>query len=183
MNGCKGNYLTVVENGRIAEYCLDDKKEWSLGRADGENIPDIRLESTTISRQHGTFGNIDGLWVYFDNYGKNGTVMNGKPLNKGIGGLKKAEILQDGDVFVFGGAGRDVICRGTVWAYFFENSSGHEWRRVDTRDCTGLIFSAGTEKQEFDNPEKGMVLEFDEGTVIYMGNYTFLSGNARGETN
>ncbi|MCR5303208.1 MAG: FHA domain-containing protein, partial [Lachnospiraceae bacterium] len=78
MHGEKGNSLIVIESGSQTTYYLDDRRVWNVGRASKDNVPDIRLHSTTASRKHGKFENIDGIWFYLDSNGKNGTVYNGK---------------------------------------------------------------------------------------------------------
>ena len=72
MRGKKGNSLVVIENGQLTTYSLDDRVTWEVGRPSKENIPDIKLHSATVSRQHGRFQNMDGIWFYVDRMGKNG---------------------------------------------------------------------------------------------------------------
>lgn len=76
--------LIVIENGMLNVYSLDDKIRWNVGRLSADNEPDIILHSSTVSRKHGYFKNIDGSWFYVDNHGKNGTVYNGKHVSVGI---------------------------------------------------------------------------------------------------
>lgn len=74
----KGNNLVIIESGQLIEYALDDKNIWEIGRPTKGNIPDIKLYSTTVSRKHGKFENMEGIWFYIDYNGKNGTFYNHK---------------------------------------------------------------------------------------------------------
>ena len=96
------NNLLVIENGHINTYLLDDKTEWSVGRLSKDNRPDIELHAPTISRKHGKFRNVESIWFYYDENGKNGTIYNKKPIKPGIKGRTKALMLNPGDVFVLG---------------------------------------------------------------------------------
>lgn len=53
MNIKKSNNLVVIENGQLTQYSLDDKNVWEVGRPSRDNVPDIKLHSTTASRKHG----------------------------------------------------------------------------------------------------------------------------------
>ena len=103
MNGKKGNSLVVIENGQLTTYCLDDKLIWTVGRPSQDRIPDIRLRSTTVSRNHGHFHNTDGVWYYIDSNGKNGTVFNKKHVTLNKHRKVMPIELHDGDTMVFGG--------------------------------------------------------------------------------
>lgn len=103
MYGKKEKNLIIIENGQLTSYMLDDKNVWEVGRPSKENIPDIKLHSTTVSRRHGKFQNLDGEWFYLDYNGKNGTVYNQKHIKPGINGRVRPVMLKDGDLFVFGG--------------------------------------------------------------------------------
>ncbi|MCM1186519.1 MAG: FHA domain-containing protein [Lachnoclostridium sp.] len=108
-HGKWANNFIVIENGQLTVYPLDDKIAWEIGRVSKENRPDIILHSTTVSRKHGRFQNVDGVWFYLDYNGKNGTVYNQKHITSGLNGRVKPVVLKDGDVFVFG---------GTVWGLY-----------------------------------------------------------------
>ena len=103
MHGKNGNSLIIIEKGQLTAYTLDDRNVWEIGRPSKGNIPDIKLHSTTVSRKHGKFQNMDGVWFYVDYNGKNGTVYNQKHINPGINGRMKPVMLYDGDILVFGG--------------------------------------------------------------------------------
>lgn len=109
MYGKKGNNLIIIENGQLTSYMLDDKNVWEVGRPSKENIPDIKLHSATVSRRHGKFQNLDGEWFYLDYNGKNGTVYNQKHIRPGINGRVRPVMLEDGDLFVFGGGEKQVL--------------------------------------------------------------------------
>lgn len=106
MHGRKGNSLVIIESGQIITYALDEKDAWEIGRPTKNNNPDIKMHSPTVSRKHGRFHKMDGIWFYLDYNGKNGTVYNHKHLSAGIGGRIKPVLLSDGDTFVFGGGKR-----------------------------------------------------------------------------
>ena len=74
MSGNRENTLIVIENGQLTSYDLDNRLIWEVGRPSKDNLPDIKLHSLTVSRKHGRFQNIDGMWFYLDKNGKNGTV-------------------------------------------------------------------------------------------------------------
>ncbi|MBE5916010.1 MAG: FHA domain-containing protein [Pseudobutyrivibrio ruminis] len=96
------NLLLIEEDNHEYRICLDNRISWSLGRPSNENIPDIILNSRTVSRKHGKFQNMDGIWFYLDFNGKNGTIYNDKLLEPGINGRMKPIMLKNGDEFIFG---------------------------------------------------------------------------------
>ena len=51
----KRNVLTLLENGQLKTYLLDDQLSWEVGRESINSNPDIKLRSTTVSRRHGKF--------------------------------------------------------------------------------------------------------------------------------
>ena len=60
----KRNVLTLLENGQLKTYLLDDQLSWEVGRESINSNPDIKLRSITVSRKHGKFQNINGNWLY-----------------------------------------------------------------------------------------------------------------------
>ena len=56
------NNLIVIENGQLNIYLLDNQVVWEVGRMSKEHTPDIPMHATTISRRHGRFQNMDGIW-------------------------------------------------------------------------------------------------------------------------
>ena len=104
------NVLVVSENGRQQTVELDARNIWEVGRPYKDNSPDIKLYTTTVSRKHGSFQNIDGIWFYIDNHRRNGTAYNGRLIDVGINGRVKPVILKDGDELIFG-CGRSLIQR------------------------------------------------------------------------
>lgn len=131
MNGKENNKLIVIENGEISTYSLDDKLQWNIGRPSKENNPDIKLYSTTVSRKHGSFKNMDGIWFYLDGNGKNGTVYNKKRIKPGLNGRIKPIMLSDGDVLVFGGGEENAINNKIPRAVFFNRESDDFWELDD----------------------------------------------------
>ena len=177
MLGKKGNSLVVIENGQLTSYSLDDKVTWEVGRPSKENIPDIKLHSTTVSRQHGRFQNIDGMWFYVDKKGKNGTDYNGKHVTPGIRGRVKPITLNNGDVLIFGGGEGAVINSKTIWAMFSERRFDERWRVEDTKGLSRLSFTDGNQSTVLANPVKGTIIEKEDGIAIYMGDITYLVGD------
>lgn len=173
------NNLIVIENGQLRTYMLDDKLIWEVGRPSKDNQPDIKLHSATVSRRHGRFRNMDGIWFYVDNNGKNGTVYNEKHIETGLNGRVKPIMLSDGDIFIFGGGREAVINQKTVWAMFSTHYYDACWRVVETKEQTNFIFSDGQKKTTLRNPVKGTVVEEDGGLAIYMGDITYLTGDIR----
>ena len=83
------NNLIVIENGQLNIYLLDNQVVWEVGRMSKEHTPDIPMHATTISRRHGRFQNMDGIWFYMDENPKNGTIRNRKKLSSGLHGRVK----------------------------------------------------------------------------------------------
>lgn len=171
------NNLIVIENGHLSVFHLDDKQTWEIGRPAGNNRPDIGLYSTTISRKHGRFQNMDGIWFYMDFSGKNGTVYNNKRIKSGIHGRVKPLLLKDGDVLVFGGGEEAIINCKTVWAMFSEREYGESWRVADTKGYKELAFVGADRNVCYENPPKGTIVKLEAGVGIYMGDITYLCGN------
>lgn len=179
MNGKKGNKLIVIEDKQIKSYTLDNRNTWEIGRASKDNIPDIKLKSLTVSRKHGKFQNMEGIWFYLDYKGKNGTVYNKKHINTGINGRVKPILLNDGDVFVFGGEEEEVIDCKTIWALFITRDYEESWRIVDTKECKRIKIVTGEATTILNRPNKGTVIDKEDGIAIYMGELTYLIGNIK----
>lgn len=171
------NKLIVIENGQLSTYLLDDKLLWEIGRPSKENQPDIKLYSTTVSRRHGRFQNMDGIWFYLDNNGKNGTVYNDKHIKAGLNGRLKPVMLKDGDVFVFGGGEEAIITCKTIWAMFSNMECNENWRVVDTKGLSDLSFTDGRKTISYKKPEKATIVKQNNGMAIYMGDITYLLGD------
>jgi pSer/pThr/pTyr-binding forkhead associated (FHA) protein len=172
----RSNYLIVIENGKLDTYMLDDRAVWEVGRPSRGNIPDIVMRSPVVSRRHGRFRNMDGLWFYLDLYSKNGTTYNGKRLTPGLHGRGKPVMIEDGDVFVFGGGDRGVIDSRTVWAMYRTGELERDWRVVDTDGIMRPRFYCGEDLIEVRNPIVGSVVKNKHGLAIYMGSETYLNG-------
>ena len=177
MHGKMENQLIIIENGKLSTVTLDDGIVWTVGRPSNENSPDIRFYSSTVSRRHGEFQNMDGVWFYLDHHGKNGTVYNGKHVECGRNGKIKPILLKDGDVLIFGGGSEAAINSKTVWTMFCTHGYEGNWKVIDTKDTSQLHLSDGRNHWVYANPEKGTVLEKEEGMVIYMGDVTYVTGN------
>ena len=120
MSSNKINRLIVIENGQLISYDLDNKLVWEVGRPSINNVPDIKLHTLTVSRKHGRFQNMDGMWFYIDKKGKNGTVYNGKYITTGLKGRIKPVALKNGDILIFGGGKEAIVNYKTIWAMFSE---------------------------------------------------------------
>lgn len=183
MSKKRANNLIIIENGQLSTYILDDRLSWVVGRPSKDGEPDIKLYSVTVSRNHGRFQNMDGVWFYIDNNGKNGTIYNGVHLETGIAGRNKPIILSDGDVLIFGGGEQPVINYKTVWAMFSTHYYDERWNVVETRDYRELVFKSGNDTIELTNPDKGTVIDNDNGVAIYMGDVTYMAGDISLSTN
>lgn len=173
----KRNVLTLLENGQLKTYLLDDQLSWEVGRESINSNPDIKLRSITVSRKHGKFQNINGNWLYVDYNGKNGTVYNNKKVETGLKGKIKPIILNDGDVLVFGGGDKIIINTNTVFTFFSTKKFTENWDAVDTKGLQKIELNDGCESIILEKPEKGEVINNDNGVAIYMGDVTYLSGN------
>ncbi len=120
------NLLIVIENGTACAYELDGKSEWTIGRSYGDNVPDIKLTTKTISRIHGSLRNIDDVWFYYDHNSKNGTTYNGEGIKRGIKGRYIPKELRDGDILILGGNGSNDINSMTVAMVYKEELSDNE---------------------------------------------------------
>ena len=171
------NMLIMIENGQLSTYPLDDKLSWEVGRPSKDNSPDIKLYSATASRKHGRFENKDGVWFYIDYNGKNGTVYKGKKISQGLNGRLNPILLNDGDIFVFGGGEEAVIDAKTIWAMFTTKQYAGEWRTLDTKGYSDLIVTDETDNETKCHLQKGEVVERKNGMAIYMGDITYLIGD------
>lgn len=177
MSNKRKNNLIVIENGRIHTYVLDEKLVWEVGRVSKDGKPDICLHSATVSRKHGRFENLDGVWFYLDNNGKNGTVYNEKHITAGRNGRIKPIMLSDGDVLIFGGSEEAVINHKTIWTMFRNFYTDAPWQVVDTKGMSKITFDDGETSQIYENPAKGTVFHSAKGIAVYMGDIAYLAGD------
>ena len=153
------NHLLVIEQGKTYIYNLDERPVWEVGRPSKDVAPDICLNVHTVSRRHGSFQNMDGNWFYIDRNGKNGTTCRGKKVGTGIGGRTKPVLLKDGDVLVFGGGEKGVVCDKTALAVF----------------CTHRIDSSiKVDTKKDDEADVGTVIKSDDGLTVVMGDYSYI---------
>ncbi len=177
MNGKLQNNLVVIENGQLDTYVLDDKLIWEVGRPSTNNHPDIMFHSATVSRKHGKFHNMDGVWFYLDYNGKNGTVYKDKKIKAGARGRIKPVMLEDGDVLIFGGGEEAAINNKTIWARYSTKSYGEQWSVVDTKGRNRITISDGINSRTYENPMKGTMIELEYGSAIYMGDVSYVVGS------
>ena len=170
------NNLIVIENGQLNIYLLDNQVVWEVGRMSKEHTLDIPMHATTISRRHGRFQNMDGIWFYMDENPKNGTIRNQKKLSSGLHGRVKPVMVSPGDVFVFGGGENAVVSPATVWAFFRTRYYDAPWRAMDSRGCSKFLIVDGATRTKLADPEPGSVVECEHGMVIYMGTLTYVIG-------
>lgn len=173
------NYLITIENGQLKTYILDDKLLWEVGRPSKGNNPDIKLCSTTVSREHGAFKNMDGIWFYLDYNRKNGTIYNNKQIKAGLNGRIRPIMLENGDVFIFGAKEEAAKSCKPVWAVFSTNNYGARWRVEDTKGVNQLGVQDKDIFTPIGNLKKGTIVETYSGMVIYMGDLTYLVGNVQ----
>lgn len=175
----KANTLIVIEKGLLTTYDLDERESWMVGRVSGTNRPDIALDSPTVSRKHGQFRKMNGIWFYLDHNGKNGTVYNNRHLEPGIKGREKPVILSEGDILIFGGGKGAVVHRKTVWSMFITRAFDGGWKRIDTGPSSSFEVWDGEEAIHYTEPDKGTVVIKKNGVAIYMGSYAYISGDLR----
>lgn len=173
----KRTKLIVIENGRLTDYSLDEKTKWEIGRAAKDNIPDIRLTTATVSRKHGCFMNMNGVWFYTDYNSKNGTVYNKKRISPGIKGRVKPMLLADGDILVYGGGDKETINCRTVWSVFLTKAFDDSWRIIDSKGYNRISLISDNKETILENPVKGTVIEKESGIAIYMGDLTYIIGD------
>lgn len=173
------NNLITIENGQLKTYILDDKLLWEVGRPSKGNNPDIKLCSATVSRKHGAFKNMDGVWFYLDYNGKNGTIYNNKQIKAGLNGRIRPIILNNRDVFIFGAKEEAAKSCKPAWAVFLTNIYDLKWRVEDTKGMKKLGVQDKDIFTQIESPAKGTIVETDSGMAIYMGDLTYLVGNVQ----
>jgi phage pi2 protein 07 len=88
-------------------------------------------------------------------------------------------MLNNGDVFVFGGGNTEVINSKTAWGLFLERRYDGEWSTMDSAGYKKLHFRSGNNERVLLEPEKGKVIDMEGGIAIYMGNLTYMSGDMK----
>ncbi len=89
--------LIVLERGEPIRL-VKMNGDMRLGREDTDTHSDITLKSPIVSRNHGDFTYIDGIYYYKDNNSLNGTFLNGNKMEPFNERGTKSVALQDGDV-------------------------------------------------------------------------------------
>jgi pSer/pThr/pTyr-binding forkhead associated (FHA) protein len=173
------NRFVTIEGGRIEVFDLDNRRCWYLGRPSPGNDPDIKFQSTMVSRKHGRLENVDGLWFYFDGYGRNGTLFNWKHLAPGIQGRSVPMMLEDGDCLVFGCGENSQITSKSPLGFFTENEASSEWKKLDSKYYHRIFFKDTIRTQAFEEPEPGTIVKSADGIGIYMGDYSFACGDMK----
>lgn len=127
------NNLIVIENGQLNIYLLDNQVVWEVGRMSKEHTPDIPMHATTISRRHGRFQNMDGIWFTWMKTRRMVRSAIGRNYLPGCMGASSPVMVSPGDVFVFGGGEDAVVSPATVWAFFRTRYYDAPWRAMDSR--------------------------------------------------
>ncbi len=89
--------LLILENGKPLRV-ITLQGDMRIGRDDPDVYSDIKLQSPIVSRGHGDFSYVDGMYYYKDNNSLNGTYYNGKKLEPFNNRGTKSVALHDGDV-------------------------------------------------------------------------------------
>ncbi len=167
----------VIENGIYTEYRLDNRIEWEVGRAAGQIRPDIVMHPRTVSREQGKLRNVDGIWFYLQHRKTNVTFRNGEQITEGVGGMVKPQVLEHGDVMIFGAGSEPVINSKTVWTLFLERRPEGAYREEYIGDLQKICVKSGTEQHVYGRPAPGNVIETEQGLAICMGEMAYLLGD------
>jgi len=89
--------LLILERGKPVQI-ITLNGDMRLGREDSETHSDITLRSSIVSRNHGDFSYVDGVYYYKDNNSLNGTFLNGKKMEPYNERGTRSIALHDGDV-------------------------------------------------------------------------------------
>ena len=176
-NARKERTLLVIESGLVNVYSLDDRTVWNLGRPSTGNNPEIKMHLPTVSRKHGQFANIDGYWFYFNESDERRTAYNGRYIRKGFGGRKRPVMLNDMDHLVFGSSVDDMRNGDNAVAFYFEKSFEGGWRTIDTRNTTQFTITCDGITNHFENPDCSVLVDSMNGRVVYLGDYTYVTGD------
>lgn len=184
----------------LEEYILDDILDASVDTFN--NISDIKSKDRillgrrydqdivfcleTISRTHGEFVRKSDGWYYQDNFGKNGTLLNGTYLTSE--NADKLIKLNTCDVFNFGADGTKTSlfpdCR-SIWAMFSDRECDaiSQWHTFSFESFSiDDVYSFVDGDRELIWPTeltKNSVYAFETGSAIYTGKKLFISGDVR----
>lgn len=89
--------LVITGAGEVRQIRLNEKDEWQIGRPAEENHPDIPIDSSIVSRQHGALIRQGSQWFYWDRGSYNGTIHNNQLLYGKHSGAGTIVPLNDGD--------------------------------------------------------------------------------------
>ena len=89
--------LLILERGKPVRI-IKLNGDMRLGREAPETYSDITLRSSIVSRNHGDFSYVEGVYYYKDNNSLNGTFLNGKKMEPYNERGTRSIALHDGDV-------------------------------------------------------------------------------------
>ncbi|MBR5533630.1 MAG: ATP-binding cassette domain-containing protein [Ruminiclostridium sp.] len=125
--------LVILDQGKVRTVALKDRERWTLGRAAGTITPDIPLQSTIASRQHGEFLCHDGRWYYKEGGSVNGTFHNGRFMGPETGGKTRMTILNSGDTLRIDYKDLTRPDERGVWMLFTTDLGAVTWRYRDLK--------------------------------------------------
>ncbi len=131
--------LIIIDNGFARQIRLDrGEGQWRLGRQNSGTFPDIPLSSAFVSKEHGIFRLVQGVWTYENNpENRFGTWYNSEPLGRaaeeGRGGMGQ-RTLRDGDALTIR-AGKE-----TVMLLYREHPLEGKWTAFRTEGSEERIY-------------------------------------------
>ncbi len=174
----RNDILLVIEDYAIKEYNLSDKEVWLIGRGTGENVADIDLATTTISRKHGKLEKQGNIWIYSDLNSSNGSVYNGNAMLGRLDGTYASEVIHDNDMLVLGSSSPTITGRKVVVIYKKEIKEG-KWRIIDTKGYAAIDIDDGDEVTALNFSKVGTIISKKGSVAIYLGDYSFALGDIK----
>lgn len=122
--------LVILENGNVRSIPLAFGDSWTIGRYIPGNEPNIGLNSTIVSREHGRLEKKNGDWYYVEHGSLNGTYFNGKKIKCERHCESEPVLLQNGDILRIDSTDLDTPEDRGVWMLFSTESIGNQWKTV-----------------------------------------------------
>ena len=177
MKGNVANKLILVGDTGIESYNLDLKVKWNVGRPTSNNCPDIPLRSPIISRDHGYFRNINGVWGYIDKNSKNGTLYNGTKMSSGLKNRYKTVLVNDGDTFLFGGGEEYSLNGKNILGVYVNTDLGDDWEIIDVREYSQIVFETKECNRTIRRTNEIYVIKQKSCMAIYTGDIVYKIGD------